>query len=124
MGDHVFRIDDFDVVGQLDVASSDHTLSLLAYSQPYFPLVVKLQHDTLQVEQKIDDVFLHTVQRRVLMQHAADLDFCWCSSGHRRQENTPQRIAERMAVAALERFHHHLGMRGGVILDIDDTGLQ
>ena len=48
---------------------------VLASFSMHVVAVVQLQHDALQVEQDVDDVFLHAVERRVLVQHAGDLDF-------------------------------------------------
>ena len=86
--------------------------------------VVELQHDALQVEQDVDDVLLHAVERRVLVQHAGDPDLGRRVARHRRQQHAPQRVAQRMAVPALERLHHHLGVERRAGLHVDDARFQ
>ena len=51
----------------------DGAFAVLAQRQRDFVAVVQLEHDALQVQQDVDDVFLHAVERRVLVQHAGDL---------------------------------------------------
>ena len=45
-------------------------------------------------------------------------------AGHRGQQDAAQRVAERVAVAALERLHRHLGVERREVLHVDDAGLQ
>ncbi len=62
------------------------------------------QRDQLQVQQHVDDVFLHAFYAGVLVQHTVDLHLGDRRTGHRREQHAPQRVAERVAEAALERF--------------------
>src|SRR6185503_3322592 len=45
-------------------------------------------------------------------------------AGHRGQQHTAQGIAQRVAVAALERLHRHFGVRRRQVLHIDDARLE
>ena len=108
MRDHVVGIDHLDVVVGLDVGGRDRTFALFQGQHRWSRLCSS--DDTLEVQQDVDHVFLHAVERRVLMQHAGDLDFGRREAGHRGQQHATQRIAERVAVAALERLHHDLGV--------------
>ena len=85
---------------------------------------MQLQHDALEVEQDVHDVLLHAVERRVLVQHAGDLDLGRRVAGHRGEQHPAQRVAQRVAVAALERLHRDLGVERRHVLDVDDAGLQ
>jgi hypothetical protein len=85
---------------------------------------VQLHHHALEVEDDVDDVLLHPLDRGVLVQHAGNLDLGGGVAGHRREQDAAQRVSERVAVAALEGLHDHLRMRGRQVLDIDDAGLQ
>ena len=89
-----------------------------------FLAVVQLQHDALQVEQDVDDILLHAVDGGVLVQHPADLDLGRRKAGHRGQQHPAQSVAQRVAIAALERLHGHLGVEGGDRLNVDDARLQ
>ena len=73
------------------------------------------------LEGRLDNVFLHAVERRILVQHAGDLDLGGSVAGHRRQQHAPQRIAERVAEAALERLDDHAGVAGGRRRHLDDA---
>ena len=80
--------------------------------------------DRFQVQQHIDDVFLHALDAGVFVQHAVDLDFGDGGSRHRRQQYAPQRIAERVAESALEGLDYHARLARGHRLHLDDAGLQ
>ena len=86
--------------------------------------VVQAEHHALEVEQDVDDVLAHAVERRVLVHHAGDLHLGRRVARHRGQQHAAQRVAERVAVAALERLHRHLGVRRGEVLHIDDARLE
>ena len=71
--DHVLGVDDLDVVRRLDVGRRHRALALLLQRQDRFLAVVQAEHHALQVEQDVDDVLAHAVERRVLVHHAGDL---------------------------------------------------
>ena len=55
-------------------------------------------------KQDVDDVLLHALDARVLVQHALDLGLDDRGAGHRRQQHATQRVAECMTEPALERL--------------------
>jgi hypothetical protein len=122
--DHVIRVDDLDVMWGLDVAGRDRALAFLAQHQRDFVAVVQPEGHALQVEHDVDDVFLHAIDRRVLVQHAGDCDFSRCVTHHRRQQHAAQRVAQRVAVAAFERLERGFGTVAADRLDIDGFGFQ
>jgi hypothetical protein len=71
-GDHVVGVDDLDVVRRLDVGGRDDAFAVLAQRQGDFVAVVELEHHALEVQQDAHHVFLHAVDRRVLVQDAGD----------------------------------------------------
>ena len=79
----MFGIDDLDVVIDLDVAGRDDTLALLRKGQRGFVEIVQANCDVLEVQQDFDDVLLQAFERRVLVQHAVDLDFRDRGTGNR-----------------------------------------
>ena len=119
VGDHQVRVHDFDVVVQLDVTGRHRARALLVQAQLGAVARVHLQRHQLQVQQDVDHVFLHTLDAGVLVQHAVDFDFGDGAAGHGRQQYAAQRIAERMAKAALERLNHdaRLARRNRLHLD-------
>jgi len=124
MGDDVLRIDDFDVMRQLDVAGTNSAFTFLDQLEVDDITVVQLEHDTLQVQKDVDDVFLNAVNGRVLMEHTIDANFGRRVADHRGQQDATQCIAQGMAITALERLHDHLGLHGRNALHVDDAGFQ
>jgi hypothetical protein len=117
-------VDDLDVVRRLDVGGSDDAFAILAQAQRDFVAVVQLEHHALEVQQDADHVFLHAVDRRVLVQDASDGDFSCCITHHGRQQHTAQGVAQRVAVAALERLQRHFGTVGAKVFHVDGFGFQ
>ena len=72
---------------------------------------------SLRLSRSFDHVFLQTFQRGVFMQHAVDLDLDDGRTGDRRQQDAPQRIAQCVAVTALQRLDDDLGVVGTDRLD-------
>ena len=120
----MIRVDQFHIVRQIDIRSENSAFAVFFQRQRDFIAVVQLEHDALQVQQDVDDVFLHAVERRVLVQHAGDRDFGRRIADHRRQQHAAQRVAQRVAVAALKRLHHDFGMTGAERFDFNNTGFQ
>ena len=87
-------------------------------------LAVQRQGDTFQVQQDFDDVFLHALNGRVLVLDTVDLDFGDGATGHRRQQNATQRIAQRVTKASLEglKGNRCTGIRS--LINFDDAGCQ
>ena len=118
----MFRIDDFDVMRQLDVTGTNGAFTFLGQLKVHDITVVQFEDDTLEVQQDVDDIFLNTINRRVLVQHAVDADFGRRITGHRRQQDATQGIAQGMPVAAFKRLHDDLGLHRRNTLHIDDAG--
>jgi hypothetical protein len=108
VGNDVLGVDDLDVVRRLDVGRRDRALAFLAQHQRDFVAVVQPEDHALEVQHDVDDVFLHAVDGRVLVQHAGDRHFGRRIAHHRRQQHAAQRVAQRVAVAALERLERAL----------------
>ncbi|SMB23718.1 protein of unknown function [Sterolibacterium denitrificans] len=110
VGNHVIRIDDFDIMRDLDVSRGHHTLALFGEHQRGFVAVVQLEHDALDIEEDIHDILTHAIQCGVLVQHALDACCRRRIAVHRREQDTAQGIAQRVAIATLERFHDDTSM--------------
>ena len=70
MRNDMVRIDDLNVMRRLYVCCGDDAVSLFSQAQRDFVAVVQFEYHALEVQQNVDDVFLNTVDRRVLMQDA------------------------------------------------------
>ena len=81
--------------------------SLLLHHHALGAFALHLDGDVLDVEDDVGDVLAHARDRRELVQHAVDMDGRHGGALQRRQQNAPQRIAERQAEAALERLGDH-----------------
>ncbi len=108
----------------LDVAGADRARALL--DEPQLRLVARVHahRHLLEVQQHVDDVLLHALDRGVLVQHAVDLDLGDRRARQRRQQHAPQRVAERVAEAALERLDDDARVPGALLGHLDDAGLQ
>ena len=118
-GNHVVGVDDFNVVRGLNVFGIHHTLGIFAQAQRDFVAVVQLKHHTLKVQQHVHHVFLHTVKRGVLVQHAGNRNLGWRVPNHRRQQHPAQGIAQRVAVAALKGLQRNPRTVGVQGFDLD-----
>jgi hypothetical protein len=124
VGNDVLGVDDLDVVRGLDVGCRDRAFAFLAQHQRDFVAVVQPEDHALQVQHDVHDVFLHAVDGRVLVQDPGDGDFGRGIAHHRRQQHPAQRVAQRMAVAALEGLEDGLGTMAAERLDLDGLGLE
>ena len=102
-----------------DVARSHRSRTFLV--QAHFGDIagVHANRDGFQVEENVDHVLLYAFDRRILVQYAFDFDFGDRGAGQRRQQYAPQRIAQRVAEAALKRFDHdsRMARRHGLYLN-------
>ena len=69
-------------------------------------LAVEDADELLQVEDDVGDVLANAGQRRELVRDALDLDRGDCGALERREQHAAQRVAERVAEAAVERLDH------------------
>src|SRR6188768_2281862 len=122
--EHQLRVHDFDVVVRVNVAGRHRSRALLRQTQLRAVARVHLEGNLLEVQQDVDDVFLHAFDGGVLMEHAFDFHFRDRSARHGRQQYATQRVAERVAEAALERFDDNARLARGRRLHLDYTRLQ
>jgi hypothetical protein len=108
----------------LDVAGTHRAGTLLRQAQLRLLAGVEARRDLLQVQQDVDDVFLHTLDAGVLVQHALDLRLGDRATGHRGVQHAPQRVAERVAEASLERLDDDARMARGGRRHFHDARLQ
>ena len=62
-----------------------------------------MQHEILQVEDDVGDVFLHAVDRVELVERVVEADLRDRGTRDRREQRAPQAVAERVTEARLER---------------------
>ena len=94
---------------RLDVAGGDVAGALLAQVHRDRLVVLGADAQLLDVHDQLDHVLLDTGDRGELVQHAVDLD---AGDGRARdgaEQRTPQRVAEGVAEARLERLDGELG---------------
>jgi hypothetical protein len=83
MSDHVFRINDFDIMRQFDIASTNRAFTFLKKVEVNHITIVQLENDTLEIQKDVYDIFLNTVNGGVLMEHTLNTDFGRRVTGHR-----------------------------------------
>src|SRR5699024_1543754 len=124
IGDHQVRINDFNVMLRGDVAGG-HRPGLCGM-QPQLGLFacVHAHGDVLQIQQYVDDIFLHAFDRGVFVQYAVYAGFDNRRTRYGGQQNATNGIAERMAVAPLQRLQRDTRTTGIDPLNLDQTGLE
>src|SRR5450830_710335 len=85
-----------------DVRGRDSAATLLAQVHDDGLVVLRGDHELLDVEDDLGDVFLHTRDRRELVQNAIDADGRDCGPRDRGEQGPTERVAERVAEAGLE----------------------
>ena len=97
-------IHDFNRVIHLDVTSGNRASARLAQRQNGLFAFVHAQRYALEVEQDFDDVLLQSFNGRVFMQHTVHFNLNDGTTRNGRQQNTPERITQRVAKTALKRL--------------------
>ena len=103
--DVVVRIEDLELGRDVDVGR--HDLAGLVLVQPHLDLVelaVQPADELLEVEDDVGDVLLDALDGRELVRDTLDLDRADGRALERREQHPAQRVAERVAEAAVERF--------------------
>jgi len=124
IGNDMASVDQLDVMWQLDIRCQDRTRCFLAQRQKDIVTVVQLEHNALQVQQQIHNVFPNSVNRGVFVNHTGNLNLRRRIAHHGGQQDAPQRVPKRMAIAPFERLHDHPSLRWPNLLHLDNTRLQ
>ena len=104
---------------KLEIGSLDGTGAGLGQTQHHvFTAAFELKDHALEIQKNVDHVFDDAVDLRVFVHNADNGCFRRSVAHHGGQKNAAQRIAERMTVAALERFERNHGQIG--VLFVDD----
>ena len=82
--DDELGVDDLDVVIANDVTGRNRARTLLHERKLGLLAAVHPDRDELEIEQDVDDVFLHALDARVLVQYALDLGLDDRGARHRR----------------------------------------
>ena len=124
VGNHQFRVHDFNIVITGDVAGCHRTGPFLGQRQ--LPMVARVHADgdIFEIQQNLNHVFLHTLDAGVLVQHTLDLGFDNGRTRHAGKQHSTQRIAQRVTKATLEGFNNNPRPRRALRLDVDTAGLQ
>ena len=115
----------FDVTRHHDVARFDFAGAGGRKLETLRAFAFHLQRDLLHIEDDVGHVFAHANQRREFMEDIFDLDRGNRSTLKRRQENATQRVTERQAETALQRFGNKSCLALGIAarLDFEAVGL-
>ena len=99
-------VDDLDVGVRLDVAGGDLVLGTAALhveAQLHRLVGVHDEDEVLEVEEDVGDVLGDALDGGELVELGVEADVGDGGAGDRRQQGAPQRVAERVAEAGLER---------------------
>src|SRR5690606_14687296 len=113
-----------DRVIDLDVTRGDDTLALLRKRERGLVLAVHADRHVLEVQQDFDHVLLQSFEGGVFVQHAVDFNLDDRAAGNGRQQHAPQRVAERMAEATLQRLYDDARAIRADALDLDAARTQ
>ena len=119
------RVEDLEVGGGDDVSRRDDAGTVLG--DVGLDLAVPLRgaaDEALQVQDDVRDVLADARDRRELVLDALDLDGRDCTALERREQDAPQRVAERVAEATIERFDREhstviVDLFGGDLRDLE-----
>ncbi len=89
MGNHVIGVFHLNIVINLDISGGNDTRALLLQSQNRAILTVHHNRNVLEVEQDFNNVFPHTLNCAVLVQHTVNLGFSNGTARHGGEQNTP-----------------------------------
>ncbi|MPM24657.1 hypothetical protein SDC9_71140 [bioreactor metagenome] len=101
-GDVQVGVVHLDTGRRLDVGGSDLTGTGLAQVHDHRLVLLRGEHEALQIEDDLGDVLDDTREGGELVQVAVDLDAGQGSTGDRGQQRTTQRVAEGVTEAGLE----------------------
>ena len=99
------RVDDLDVGRLGDVGGGDRAGAALHELQRDRVTRERAKAELLHVQDDLGHVFLDVVDRAELVEDAGDLDAGHGRALERAEQDAAQRVAERDAVAVLERLH-------------------
>ncbi len=121
--DDEIRIQNLDVVIAGNIAGRHGSGTLLV--QAHFGNIARMHadRDRLEIQQDVDDVFLHALDGGVFVQHAFDLDLGDGCARQRGQQHAPQRVAQGVTKTPFERFDHDARMARRHRLYFDDPRL-
>ena len=105
-GDVKVGVDDLHFVVRLDVSAREITGADHVDLDLFRAVREELERQFLEVENQLRDIFLHAGNRRKLMLNALDTDARRRHAGQAVQQHATQGIAQSLAEAALQRFHH------------------
>src|SRR5690625_4255451 len=102
-GRHVqVRVHDFRVDGNVEIRGGHHARRFAAQGEGDGVTVVDLHDQVLQVEDYLHDILGDAFDGAELVQHVFDVDARHGRTGNAGQQDPPQRVAQRYAVAADE----------------------
>ena len=96
-------VEDLDVGGGLDVAGAHLGRAALVEAQRHRLVGGAAQHEVLEVEDDVGDVFLHTLDHVELVERVVEAHLGDRRAGDRREQRAAQAVAEGVAEAGLER---------------------
>ena len=115
---------------EYDTAFFDKRAKFVHY-RPRTAILNNLEYDHADIYPDVESIerqFHHLVRTvpasGLIVHHADDLNLGGCVARHRGKQHAAKRVAQGVAIAALERLHRHLGVVRGKILHIDDARLQ
>ena len=109
----VLGIEDLEAAVGLDVRARDFLRALELHDRAALVVGVTGEVELLEIQDDVGDVFSDARDRRELVEHALDLDRGDRGATDRRQQDPAQRVAERLAVTALQRLRDELAVGVG-----------
>jgi hypothetical protein len=101
-GEVQLRVEDLDVGRDLDVGGGDLTRAALVETEGDRLLGDALQHEVLEVQDQVGDVFLHTWDHVELVERFVEAHLRDGCTRDRGEQRAAEAVAERVAEAGLE----------------------
>ena len=118
------RVEDLHASRRGDIRSGYLARSLLAQVHKHRLILLRRDHELLQVQNDLGNVFLHTGNGGELVKNAVDANRSHGRTGNRRKQGPPKRIADRVTESGLERLNNKLGAKLRNLLLFEDRTLR
>ncbi len=106
-------VDQFDVLVELDVGGGDFALLVDGEQQGLRLAGVRLEHDLLEVQHDVGDIFHHALNGGELVHRAVNLDGGDGGAFEGGKQHAAQGVANGVAVTGFKRFGDELGVGFG-----------
>ena len=120
----MIRVQYLNIVASLDIFGGHDAFAGLVDGEQSLVTAVELDGQSLQIQQDVDNIFLHPFDHGVLVHNTRDAHLGGRVAAHGGQQDATQGISQRVTIPALERLERDTSLAGGDAVDLNDARLQ